>query len=54
MLNVVYVKNCGRTYEEVEQTLDRDHFMSADEAKDWGLVDRVITSREVIEGPDAT
>ena len=53
-LNEVYVKHCGRTYEEVEQTLDRDHFMSADEAKDWGLVDRVITSREVIEGPDAT
>ena len=53
-LNEVYVKHCGRTYEEVEQTLDRDHFMSADEAKDWGLVDQVITSREVIEGPDAT
>ena len=51
-LNEVYVKHCGRTYEEVEQTLDRDHFMSADEAKDWGLVDRVITSREAIEGPD--
>jgi len=53
-LNEVYVKHCGRTYEEVEQTLDRDHFMSADEAKDWGLVDRVITSREAVEGPDAT
>ena len=52
-LNEVYVKHCGRTYEEVEQTLDRDHFMSADEAKDWGLVDRVITSREAIEGPEA-
>ena len=51
-LNEVYVKHCGRTYEEVEQTLDRDHFMSADEAKDWGLVDRVITSREAIEGSD--
>lgn len=52
-LNEVYVKHCGRTYEEVEQTLDRDHFMSADEAKDWGLVDRVITNREAVEGPDA-
>ncbi|MCR6498638.1 ATP-dependent Clp endopeptidase proteolytic subunit ClpP [Shinella sp. CPCC 101442] len=52
-LNEVYVKHCGRTYEEVEQTLDRDHFMSADEAKDWGLIDRVITSREALEGPDA-
>jgi ATP-dependent Clp protease protease subunit len=51
-LNEIYVKHCGRTYEEVEQTLDRDHFMSADEAKDWGLVDRVITSREAIEGAE--
>lgn len=48
-LNEVYVKHCGRTYEEVEQTLDRDHFMSADEAKDWGLVDKVLTSRAEME-----
>ena len=44
-LNEVYVKHCGRTYEEVEQTLDRDHFMSADEAKDWGLIDEVLSPR---------
>ncbi len=49
-LNEVYVKHCGRTYEEVEQTLDRDHFMSADEAKEWGLVDQVISSRLEAEG----
>jgi len=49
-LNEVYVRHCGRTYEEVEQTLDRDHFMSSDEALDWGLIDKVITSREAIEG----
>ncbi|MCQ4632312.1 MULTISPECIES: ATP-dependent Clp protease proteolytic subunit [Shinella] len=53
-LNEIYVKHCGRTYEEVERTLDRDHFMTADEAKDWGVVDRVITSREAIEGVDAS
>ncbi|GMB81536.1 ATP-dependent Clp endopeptidase proteolytic subunit ClpP [Shinella zoogloeoides] len=52
-LNEVYVKHCGRTYEEVEQTLDRDHFMSADEAKDWGLVDQVITSRAEAEGGES-
>ncbi|MCV3738246.1 ATP-dependent Clp protease proteolytic subunit [Rhizobium sp. TRM96647] len=52
-LNEVYVKHCGRTYEEVEQTLDRDHFMSADEALDWGLVDKVITTREAAEGAQA-
>ena len=53
-LNEVYVKHCGRTYEEVEQTLDRDHFMSADEARDWGLVDKVLTSRAEIEGDSAS
>ena len=51
-LNEVYVKHCGRTYEEVEQTLDRDHFMSADEALEWGIVDKVLTSREEIEGTE--
>ncbi|ASY68401.1 ATP-dependent Clp endopeptidase proteolytic subunit ClpP [Sinorhizobium fredii] len=51
-LNEVYVRHCGRTYEEVEQTLDRDHFMSSDEALDWGLIDKVITSREAIEGAE--
>jgi ATP-dependent Clp protease protease subunit len=45
-LNEIYAKHCGRTYEEVERTLDRDHFMTAAEAKEWGLVDHVYTSRE--------
>ncbi|ENN85909.1 MULTISPECIES: ATP-dependent Clp endopeptidase proteolytic subunit ClpP [Rhizobium] len=53
-LNEVYVKHCGRTYEEVEQTLDRDHFMSSDEAKEWGLIDKVLTSRTEIEGESAS
>ena len=48
-LNEIYVKHCGRTYEEVERTLDRDHFMSSDEAKDWGLVDHVYDTREAAE-----
>lgn len=52
-LNEVYVKHCGRTYEEVEQTLDRDHFMSSDEAKEWGLIDKVLTSRAEMEGETA-
>jgi ATP-dependent Clp protease protease subunit len=51
-LNEIYVKHCGQTYEEVERTLDRDYFMSADEAKDWGLVDRVISSREATEAAE--
>jgi ATP-dependent Clp protease protease subunit len=48
-LNEIYAKHCGRTYEEVERTLDRDHFMTANEARDWGLVDHVYTSRALVQ-----
>ncbi len=42
----LYAKHCGHTYEEVERTLDRDHFMSAEQALEWGLIDRVLSERE--------
>ena len=45
-LNEIYVHHTGRTLEEVENTLDRDHFMSAEEAKAWGIVDHVYDRRE--------
>jgi ATP-dependent Clp protease protease subunit len=45
-LNEIYVHHTGRTYEEVETTLDRDHFMSAEESKAWGIVDHVYDKRE--------
>jgi len=48
-LNTLYAKHCGRTYEEVERTLDRDNFMDAEEAKAWGLVDHVYGAREESE-----
>jgi ATP-dependent Clp protease, protease subunit len=44
-LNDIYVKHTGRDYETIERTLDRDHFMSAEEAKDFGIVDQVVTER---------
>ncbi len=44
-LNEIYVKHCGRTYDEIERTLDRDHFMSAEEAREFGIVDTVIEKR---------
>ncbi|MBB3389687.1 ATP-dependent Clp protease protease subunit [Rhizobium sp. BK275] len=52
-LNEVYVKHTGRSYEEVEKTLDRDHFMDADEAQTWGVIDKVLTSRIEMEGDQA-
>jgi ATP-dependent Clp protease protease subunit len=42
----LYAKHCGRSREEVEATLDRDRFMSPEEAKAWGLVDQVSAARE--------
>ena len=39
----------GQPVEEVERVLDRDHFMTSEEAKDWGIVDHVYSSREGTE-----
>ena len=44
-LNEIYAKHTGRSYEEVEEKLDRDTFMTPEEAKEWGLVDHVIERR---------
>jgi ATP-dependent Clp protease protease subunit len=44
-LNDIYVKHTGQDYDTIERTLDRDHFMSADEAKAFGLVDQVLDKR---------
>jgi ATP-dependent Clp protease protease subunit len=41
----LYAKHCKKSAEEVERTLDRDFFMTAEEAKDWGLVDHVYAVR---------
>jgi ATP-dependent Clp protease, protease subunit len=49
-LNELYAKHCGRTYEEVEHTLDRDYFMSAEEAKEWGIVDHIFETRSESTG----
>lgn len=37
-----YARHCGRTYEEVERKLDRDCFMDAQEALEWGLIDSIL------------
>ena len=44
-LNEIYVKHTGRTYETIEDALERDNFMTADEAKEFGLIDEVIEKR---------
>ena len=49
-LNEIYVKHTGQTLEAVEAALERDNFMSPEEAKDWGLIDEIVESRKAIEG----
>ena len=44
-LNEIYARHTGRSVEEVERALDRDTFMSPEEARDWGLIDEVIDRR---------
>lgn len=48
-MNEMYVKHTGKSYADVERALDRDNFMSADESKSFGLIDRVLSKREDIE-----
>ena len=48
----LYAEHCGRTYEEVERTLDRDRFMTAEEALEWGLIDRIVSERDVKDEPE--
>ena len=47
-MNLLYVKHTGRSIKEVEENVDRDKFMSAEEAKKFGLIDEVIQERSHI------
>ena len=47
-LNDIYVKHTGQKLAAIEKAMDRDNFMSADEAKAFGLIDHVVDAR-----PDA-
>ena len=46
-LNEIYVDHTGQDYDTIERTLDRDHFMSAEEAVEFGLIDKVLDKRAV-------
>ena len=46
-LNEIYVKHTGQPIEAIEKKLDRDSYMSAEEARDFGLVDQVVEERPV-------
>lgn len=49
-LNNLYVKHTGQDLDVIEKAMDRDNFMSAEEAKAFGLVDEVVTERPTLDG----
>ena len=44
-LNEIYVKHAGQSLKKIEDALERDYFLTAEAAKDFGLVDKVIDKR---------
>jgi ATP-dependent Clp protease protease subunit len=44
-LNEIYVSHTGQDYDMVEAALERDNFMSPEDAKDWGLIDEIVANR---------
>ena len=52
-LNEIYVKHTGQALDVIQQAVERDTFMSADQAKDFGIVDEVVENRpQPTDGPD--
>jgi len=52
MLNEIIAKHSGQSVEYVQQETERDRYLSAEEAKEWGLIDEVLSS-EVAEDKEA-
>jgi ATP-dependent Clp protease protease subunit len=53
-LNQIYVKHTGQDLNTVEEALDRDNFMTAQQAKDWGLIDDIVDKRDQGDEADET
>ena len=51
-LNQIYVEHTGQDLETIEKAMDRDNFMAPDEAKEFGLIDEVVTQRPAAEDDD--
>ncbi len=53
-LNEIYVHHTGQDYETIERAVERDNFMSAEDALEFGLIDKVETARTDLEEPGNT
>ena len=47
----LYAEHCGRSYEDFERAMDRDRFMTVEEALEWGLIDKIMQVREAPGDP---
>ncbi len=52
-LNAIYVKHTGQPLEKVVDALERDNFMDAEQAKEWGLIDEIVENRGKGDAPEA-
>ncbi len=53
-LNEIYVKHTGQAFEQIERTLDRDYFLTAEDAQKFGLIDQVMAKRAETDDTDPT
>ena len=53
-LNKIYVAHTGQSLRKIEESLERDTFMTAEQAKDFGIVDKVVTERAAKDDDDST
>ena len=51
-LNEIYVNHTGQNIKKIEEYLDRDSFMGPDEAKNFGLIDKIVSKRSDVETPN--
>lgn len=52
-LNGIYVKHTGQSLKNVEKALERDNFMSPQEALDWGHIDQIVENRSADDSDDS-
>lgn len=46
-LTQLYADHCGRSYSEFENAMERDRYLTPEEAMEWGLIDKIINEREI-------
>jgi ATP-dependent Clp protease protease subunit len=51
-LNDIYVKHTGQSLKSIEKALDRDTFMTANDSKEFGIIDKVVDSRVISDDKD--